>query len=71
MTGTKEHVYAIVRIDQFHDSSVPLERRVTVKEVVWTIEEAEAEVARLDELNGSKGCKYFWQTTRLIGNKEG
>jgi hypothetical protein len=67
---TREHVYAIVRVDQFHDSAVPLENMITIKEIVWSIEQAEAEVSRLNELNGSKGCKYFWQTTRLIGNEQ-
>jgi hypothetical protein len=56
MTKSKEHVYAIVRIDGFHDLSVPLEETITVKEIVLSIEQAEAEVARLNKLNGSKGC---------------
>jgi hypothetical protein len=67
MARTKQHVDAIVRIDEF-DSSVTLEDMITVKEVVWSIEQAEAEVSRLNELNESKGCRYFWQTTRLIAN---
>jgi hypothetical protein len=67
MARTKQHVDAIVRIDEF-DSSVTLEDMITVKDVVWSIEQAEAEVSRLNELNESKGCRYFWQTTRLIAN---
>ena len=67
MARTKQHVDAIVRIDEF-DSSVTLEDIITVKEVVWSIEQAEGEVSRLNELNESKGCRYFWQTTRLIAN---
>jgi hypothetical protein len=70
MTKRKEQVYAIVRIDGFHDQSAPLEETITVKEVVWSIEQAEAEVSRLNKLNESKGCRYFWQTTRLIGDDE-
>lgn len=68
MAKTKEHVYAIVRIDEFYDLSVPLENMITVKEVVWSIEQAEAEVSRLNELNESKRCRYFWQTTRLMAD---
>ena len=68
MARTKQHVYAIVRIDEFDDSSATLEDMISVKEVVWSIEQAEAEVSRLNELNESKRCRYFWQTTRLIAN---
>ncbi|HET6647292.1 MAG TPA: hypothetical protein VFH01_08195 [Pyrinomonadaceae bacterium] len=34
MARTKQHVYAIVRIDESDDSSVNLEDMITVKEVV-------------------------------------
>ncbi len=66
MAKAKTPVYAIIRIDDFHDSTVTIEDNITVKEVVLTLEEAEAEVARLNQLNGSKACRYFFQTTRLI-----
>jgi hypothetical protein len=69
MAKPKTQVFAIVRIDEGY-SAVALENRITVKEIVWSLEEAEAEVARLNELNGSKGCRYFWQTTRLIGTAQ-
>ena len=57
-------VYAVVRIDDYPSGT--LENCITIKEIVWSAEEAEAEVARLNELNRSKGCRYFWQYTRLI-----
>jgi hypothetical protein len=60
-----DHVFAIVRIDTFHDASVPPEVAVTVKNVVWTQEDAEREVARLNRLNASKGSVYFSKMTRL------
>ena len=69
-----EHVYAIVRLDSFKESS---ENSVTVKEIVSTQAMAEAEVERLNELNADKHCKYFWQVTRLFpvgrssGNRKG
>jgi len=66
MGKAKTHVYAIVRIDEFYDQSTPIENKITVKEVVRSLQEAEAEVARLNTLNESRGAKYFWQTTRLI-----
>jgi hypothetical protein len=66
MAKAKTQVYAIVRLD---DSMISLEDGISVKEVVWSLEEAEAEVARLNELNGSKGSKYFFRTTRLIGDR--
>jgi hypothetical protein len=37
---------------------------ITVKEVVGTLEMAQSEVRRLNELNGGLGCRYFWQQTR-------
>lgn len=68
MAKAKTHVFAIVRIDeQFASVSSSLRDIITVKEIVWTLEKAEAEVA---QLNGSKGCKYFWQTTRVIAVDE-
>lgn len=39
---------------------------VSVKEVVTTAEEARREVMRLNALNTSKGCKYFWQATHIF-----
>ena len=41
---------------------------VTVKQIVMTAEEARDEVIRLNQLNASKGCKYFWQATHLFLN---
>ncbi len=41
---------------------------VTVKQIVMTAQEARDEVMRLNQLNDSKGCKYFWQATHLFLN---
>lgn len=57
--------YAIIRVDGFLGPAVECHDRVTVKEVVWEQEFAEAEVARLNALNERKGQLYFWQTTRV------
>ena len=68
----KEQVFAIVRFDNFYDSSVALEDRVTVTKVLFDREGAEAEVRRLNKVNGDKSCVYVWQATRLIlGPNEG
>ncbi|HYV36749.1 MAG TPA: hypothetical protein VE988_13665 [Gemmataceae bacterium] len=73
--------YAVIRIDGGpvdHPSRVqefmldgvlvpaPGPSNVTVKEVVASAEEARREVARLNALNAGKGCRYFWQATRVF-----
>jgi hypothetical protein len=45
--------------------------RVTVTKVVWSEEDAQAEVARLNELNTGNGVKYFWQISRLQSKADG
>jgi hypothetical protein len=67
MRKAKTHVYAIIRVDESYEH---IEDKITVKAVVRSIEEAKAEVARLNTLNESKGAKYFWQTTRLIEDEK-
>lgn len=60
------HAFAIVRIDLFQvDLEMAPENRVFVPKVVWTQQEAEAEVARLNEVNRDKNCLYFFRLTRL------
>lgn len=60
-----DHVFAIVRYDAFDGLDVPVENRVTVKKIVLSAQEAEAEVARLNSVNQGKGCHYFFQVTRI------
>lgn len=61
-----DHVYAIIRWDKYLESiTSPLSNCFTVKKIVWTEEEAQAEVDRLNQLNGDKGSDYFYQVTRL------
>ena len=62
----KHPVFAVLRVDEFLGPDTPLENRVTVKEVVRTLEIAESEVKRLTRLNSGKRCRYFWQATRLM-----
>ena len=60
-----EHVFAIVRVDSFHHHDATAEDTITVKKIVLSRQLAEEEVARLNALNRDKGCRYFWQITRL------
>jgi hypothetical protein len=60
-----DHVYAIIRLDEFLAGAAPDKNLVTVKKVVRSQEEAEREVHRLNKLNADKGCQYFYQITRL------
>ena len=60
-----DHVFAVIRVDRFHDPMAAPETAITVKKIVLSQQLAEAEVARLNALNGDKGSLYFWQITRL------
>ena len=55
--------FAVVRVDIFFDGEteidVALENRITVKMIVWSLSQAEAEVDRLNAINKDKGCTYF------------
>jgi len=63
----RAEAYAVVRIDDFHGPETPLEHKITVKEILSKLEAAKSEVERLNQLNQEKGCRYFWQPTRLVG----
>ena len=69
--------YAVIRLD--HDlrdlassgGAMPQAAvTVTVKEVLLSQERAVAVVERLNKLNSEKGCRYFWQYTRLVSDDE-
>jgi hypothetical protein len=64
----KEHesVYAILRYDGFQGELSAPEGSITVKEVVRSRDVAEAEVTRLNAINGEKDVRYWWQYTRLF-----
>src|SRR5260370_29679388 len=61
----RQHVYAILRVDNFRGLDVPVEHRITVKKIVWSEAAAKAEVERLNRLQADKDCFYFQQVTRL------
>lgn len=60
------HVYAIVKVDLFdkiNDNNMDFATHITIVEIVMSLEEAESEVARLNDLNKDKMTFCFWQTT--------
>lgn len=58
----KLDAYAIVRMDEFQTGDA----QVNVKEIVWTLEDAKREVARLNDAQGEKPIRYFWVATRVM-----
>lgn len=64
-TRLRAPVYAIVRVETDTDPDMAWENRVTIVRVVADAEFADAEVERLNALNGHKGCLYFKQLTRF------
>ena len=58
------HAYAIVRYEADWESS-PIDRRITVKKVVFDPEYAASEVQRLNELKRGKESYYFSHITRI------
>lgn len=57
---------AILRVDEFQDTGVAIENRVTVTRVLLDEAAAKTEVTRLNELNRGKGCRYYSQVTKLV-----
>ena len=63
-----DHAFAIVRIDGFHhdiDLMEEPEVLVTIKKVVWSREDAESEVERLNHLKAGSEVVYFWTIARV------
>lgn len=65
---SKRPVWVVVRYDQWSEAfeSVGVERRITVVKVLDDGDEAQREAARLNTLNGLKGCLYWSQMTRWL-----
>lgn len=60
--NVRSTLLVIIRVDEFQAAD---DSRFTVKEIVRTESEAEAEVMRLNELNRERGARYLWQVGRL------
>lgn len=69
----KRQVFAVVRVDpQWLKAEPPGDEwagqgldGVAVQAVLPTADDACAEAARLNDLNGSKGLMYYWMATRF------
>jgi hypothetical protein len=63
----KTPAFAVLRLDAFQETGTQeaLQRAVTVTSVFMTKDLADAEVARLNALNGDKNCVYWAMYTRL------
>jgi hypothetical protein len=60
------HVWAVVRLDEFHADQTPLEDRVTITKVVWDEPTAANEVERLNALRTpGDGVRYVARIARL------
>ena len=59
-----DHVFAIVRVDQY-SIPTPHSDAIVITKILWSQEDAEKEVARLNKLKSGKNSEYFWQVTRL------
>jgi hypothetical protein len=68
-------VYAVLRIDMYEPTNEEgdqlnagsgLSFHVTVKEVLPSMEEARAEVQRLNALKEGRGVRYMWQYSRYF-----
>ena len=75
--GTSDTAFAVVRLDWLHEQARGFREGdgpiigagpvdITIKEIVLSEDEARAEVERLNALNAPKGCRYYWQQTRLF-----
>lgn len=65
----RKPLYAVVRVDDFQHDGTPIkhpEELFTVKEITESIAIAREEAERLNNLNGSKGIRYFVTVTRLF-----
>jgi hypothetical protein len=64
----KAPAFAVLRLDKFQETGTPegIQMAVTVTKVFMTKELADAEVARLNALNGDKDVVYWAMYTRLM-----
>jgi hypothetical protein len=63
MSKQKRQLYAVIRVDQFGDPAVSREDRlpdwISVKEIVSSLEAAQAEVGKIKRAEWSKRFKIF------------
>lgn len=72
--GQARAVFAVVRLDHYLRDVADLRDQFTVKKVLPSLEEAEAEAKRLNqvaEAEGKSGVEYVVHHTRLVGDPPG
>jgi hypothetical protein len=60
-----DHVYAIIRVDEYPGLVVPTQETISVTKVMWDARVAKQEVDRLNAQRKSEKSHYFLQVTRL------
>jgi hypothetical protein len=60
----KVNLYVVIRVDEFESASG--DELITIKEILPTLDEAVAEVERLNRLQEGKRCHYFWRLGRYF-----
>src|SRR5690349_4097724 len=67
-----DHLFVVIRVDlnSAFSTHADIEQAITVTRAFCLKEEAEPEAARLNELNRSKGCTYFWRVARIRPHRE-
>jgi hypothetical protein len=60
-----DHVFAIIRIDEFRNPDVPVEDRVVVQKIMWNEQAAEKELDRLNNLKPGGRSRYCLQIARI------
>ena len=60
-----DQVFVILRVDTAASRARAPETAVTVLKALWSAAAAEAEVARLNQLNRAPGTVCFWKAARL------
>jgi hypothetical protein len=66
IASSYEEAFVILRADLFHRADVPLETRITAKEVVRSLEVAQREVTRLNALHPDGQVRYWAARSRLL-----
>lgn len=69
LTSSYDSVYAIVRVDT-ETKRTEWEDRIRIVKIVWSYDEAEAEVERLNRERSSNGYSYFHTTETLLEARE-
>ena len=59
-----DHAYAVIRVDD-GINFLYAEAKIMVKLILFEEQDAKNEVERLNLVNADKGCRYYYQITRI------